>query len=141
MRIKFTVPAVPIAQPRQRHAVRGNHAVNYLPSKHPVHAFKATCRIAAAEVMTGGPMTGAVMLTLQIVLPRPKSITRKTRPNPRLRHAKKPDVDNLVKSIKDALTGLVWVDDSQVAELHASKWVAAATEQPCVIVDVMQVAE
>ena len=29
------------------------------------------------------------------------------------------DVDNLVKSIKDAATGVVWADDSQVVEVHA----------------------
>ena len=29
-------------------------------------------------------------------------------------HTKRPDVDNLLKLVKDALTGLMWVDDRQV---------------------------
>lgn len=29
------------------------------------------------------------------------------------------DLDNLVKLVKDALNGLVWLDDSQVENLHA----------------------
>ena len=29
-------------------------------------------------------------------------------------HTKRPDVDNLLKLVKDSLTGLMWVDDSQV---------------------------
>lgn len=30
------------------------------------------------------------------------------------------DLDNLVKTVKDALNGIAWVDDSQVEELHAT---------------------
>jgi Holliday junction resolvase RusA-like endonuclease len=34
---------------------------------------------------------------------------------------KKPDLDKLVRCVLDALTGVVWKDDSQVASLSASK--------------------
>jgi len=36
-------------------------------------------------------------------------------------HSKKPDVDNLTKIIFDALNGLAWKDDAQIAFLSASK--------------------
>ena len=37
------------------------------------------------------------------------------------RHGSKPDVDNIVKQVKDALKGIVYQDDALVCELHASK--------------------
>lgn len=55
-------------------------------------------------------------------------------------HQKRPDVDNLLKGVLDALAPAGWIeDDSQVVELEASKqvnvvprtevWMAVATEQ------------
>lgn len=43
--IRFSVPAIPLAQPRPRATIRGAHAAVYeAGSKHPIHAFKATMR-------------------------------------------------------------------------------------------------
>jgi len=36
-------------------------------------------------------------------------------------HTSKPDVDNLIKSIKDALNGIAYKDDSQVVQVFARK--------------------
>jgi Holliday junction resolvase RusA-like endonuclease len=36
-------------------------------------------------------------------------------------HSKKPDIDNLTKIIFDALNGVAWKDDSQIATLTAYK--------------------
>ena len=36
--------------------------------------------------------------------------------------AKKPDVDKLLRAVLDALTDIVWVDDSQVYSAHAVKY-------------------
>jgi Holliday junction resolvase RusA-like endonuclease len=38
-----------------------------------------------------------------------------------VQHIKKPDLDNFVKAVKDALKGLVYRDDSQIVRLAASK--------------------
>jgi len=32
---------------------------------------------------------------------------------------KKPDIDNVIKSLLDGMTGAAYVDDSQVMEIHA----------------------
>lgn len=135
--IAFTVPAVPIAQPRQRHAVRGGFAKNYTPSKHPVQAFKATVRLAYAQAAGGVGVTAEpIALRVTFVMPRPKNQHWKTKPTPRYGHTKKPDIDNLLKSLKDALTGLAWVDDSQVCAVEARKFVAAGDESPHVSVQI-----
>ena len=42
-------------------------------------------------------------------------------------HTQKPDADNLAKLIKDALNGLAWHDDCQVADMIVQKyWTANA---------------
>ena len=33
----------------------------------------------------------------------------------------RPDIDNLLKGLLDPLNGILWADDSQVVEVHASK--------------------
>lgn len=36
-------------------------------------------------------------------------------------HTKKPDVDNCVKAVLDAMNGIVWIDDAQIVSLLARK--------------------
>lgn len=43
-----------------------------------------------------------------------------------LPHTKKPDLDKLTRLVFDALTGVVWADDSQVTGVNAIKKYAAA---------------
>jgi len=134
--IEFDVHAVPVAQPRQRSAFVNGQVRNYTPTKHPVNAFKASCREAASAVYDGPPLRDPLRLTLTFVMPRPRQMMWKTKPMPRVSHAKRPDLDNLAKAVKDALSKLVWHDDSQIAQLDATKVIAAGDEQPHVTVKV-----
>lgn len=135
MYVAFIVPSVPVAQPRQRVGVGpGGFARTYLPTKHPVNAFKASVRLSAASAWKADPLAGPLALTLSCVMQRPRAKVWKTRPMPRLRHTGKPDADNLAKSVMDALSGLLWRDDAQVAVLSVKKWIAAGDEQPHVSV-------
>ena len=125
------VPAVPVAQPRAKATTIGGHARMYEADKtHAIHAFKASVRLAWAEATDDPPHDGPVGMSAIFVMPRPKAKRWKTKPMPRYRHVIKPDLDNLVKAVKDALTGLAWVDDSLVCELAATKHVASGGEAP-----------
>lgn len=139
MQITFTVPAVPIAQPRHRiGTIAGKARAFESPKSHPIHAYKATVRHAAAEVYNGPPLDGPLKMQLQFVLPRPKGKTWKTKPMPRYWHASRPDTDNLAKAVKDALSGLCYVDDAQICTLEATKMVADGSEQPHTLVRLTQ---
>lgn len=128
--IQFTIPTIPVAQPRQRHANMGGHIRNYIPTDHPVVAFKAAAQMAAAGAYQGEPLDHPLRVDLVFVMPRPKSMCWKRRPMPRAPFAKKPDRDNLEKSLYDALNGLLWRDDSLICDGRVQKVYAAGDEQP-----------
>lgn len=85
--------------------------------------------VAQQHAPTGGPWTGTVYLILSFSLVRPKSLPRRV-----LHHLKKPDLDKLVRAVKDALKGVMYVDDSQVVDLHATKVYATEDFPPGVLV-------
>ena len=76
---------------------------------------------------SGRPLShfpGAVVVTLDFVMPRPKSTPKRTP------HAvKKPDLDKLIRAVFDAVTSSgVWIDDSQVVAVTAKKRIAESNE-------------
>lgn len=57
-----------------------------------------------------------VRIDIQFYFTRPASAKKREFPSV------KPDVDKLCRGVLDALTGLVFEDDSQVVQIVASKW-------------------
>lgn len=78
-------------------------------------AWKAVVQVKAAEYQ-GEPVRGPVLLSITVrgIRPasNPKNPTR-SKPWP-WAWLVRPDVNNFCKPIEDAMTGIVWVDDSQV---------------------------
>jgi Holliday junction resolvase RusA-like endonuclease len=96
----------------------------YLPSKHPVHGYKAAIR--AAFVAVAGKwktIAGPVQLSVYCRFEMPKSWSKKKRSESQgILHGAKPDADNVLKAVEDALTDCgVWNDDAQVALAFISK--------------------
>lgn len=83
----------------------------------------------ARLAMAGRPLlAGPLRLSVRFILPRPGYHFGTGRNagqlKERFRHAypdKQPDLDKLVRAIKDALTKIVWNDDGQVSRLGAQK--------------------
>jgi Holliday junction resolvase RusA-like endonuclease len=76
------------------------------------------------------PFLGPIRLVMRFQMERGKSVKRKT-------PCVKPDADKLARTVLDALTGIVYVDDGQVVEMVVSK---AYDSEPGVVVDVFPVA-
>lgn len=72
---------------------------------------------AVVQSWPHGVQEGAVDLRLVLLLDRPKSISAKKRPEPIV----KPDVDKLLRTILDALTGVIYKDDAQVIDVRVRK--------------------
>ena len=77
------------------------------------------------------PWDGPVGIELHFGLPKPKSAPRRKRVWP----DKRPDLDKLTRAVLDALTYVVFADDSQVIEIRASKDYGA----PGVVVEIRRV--
>lgn len=72
-----------------------------------------------------GQFLGPVALRVQFSLPRPKSLPKRV-----VAHLTAPDLDKLVRSVGDALTGVLYRDDAQVVELRARKVYAGIGTAP-----------
>jgi Holliday junction resolvase RusA-like endonuclease len=77
---------------------------------------------------------GPVRLRLRFAMPRPKSVKPKKRPLPSV----KPDLSKLCRAIEDALTGVLYRDDSQVTSIDAAKIYADSETPPGVFVEVFE---
>jgi Holliday junction resolvase RusA-like endonuclease len=119
--IEFTVFSVPVAQPRQsQRVVRTKDgrvfATNYMKRDAPVQEYKYQIKQTARQEMNGEPLwEGPLGMEVGVYLPRPKIMDGKKWPGGRIYHSGKKDVDNLFKSVADALTGTVYRDDGQIS--------------------------
>lgn len=132
-RIEFTVPAVPVAQPRPRAvSMNGKARMAGPPKSHAVHSYRATvAQTFAAERPGMAPLDGPLVVRMLFVMPRPGRLRWKTRPMPREPYtAAKNDWDNLGKSTCDALNQIAWRDDGQIVRAEVERWIAAGDEQP-----------
>jgi Holliday junction resolvase RusA-like endonuclease len=65
---------------------------------------------------------GATRLEVVFYMPIPKSLSKKKRESLMGQyHIKKPDTDNLIKTVKDALNEVLYKDDSIICEVEAKK--------------------
>jgi len=85
------------------------------------------------------PLEGAVSVYLSFFLPRPQHLIWKTKPMPAIHCDKRPDIDNLAKSVIDGLTGIAFKDDGQISSLHLVKRYHAGDKEPRVEIEVTKV--
>lgn len=120
--IQFTVLGEPVAQGRPRASTVGGHIRMYDPAKSS--DYKDYVRLTASTYAPAKPLTGALGMMLLVYRPIPKSFSRKKAAEAEagiLRPTVKPDADNYLKGVKDALKGVIWQDDSQVVDAFVSK--------------------
>lgn len=121
--IKFTIIGEPVAQGRPRFSTQGGFARAYDPKKSS--DFKQYVKMVAAGIAPSEILTGELNLIVDVYRSIPKSFSKKKIEmalNGTLRPTSKPDVDNYVKGIKDALNKVIWKDDSQIVSLTVRKW-------------------
>ena len=63
---------------------------------------------------------GEVYLQIEFFYEIPKSWTKKKKESAKW-HTSKPDIDNLIKSVMDSLSGIAFKDDGQVVMIQARK--------------------
>jgi Holliday junction resolvase RusA-like endonuclease len=118
--IRITVEGAPVGKGRPRF-VR-SRGIAFTPAK--TANYEAILAARGAEAMAGrSPLEGPLVVRMTAFMPLAKSWSRKKtaaalegseRPG-------KPDLDNIVKAVGDALNQIVWRDDAQIAEARLSK--------------------
>ena len=121
--LQFHIDGDPVPKGRPKFRKVGGFVSTYSPKK--TVAYEEVVRQAAKSAM--GPtdlLETPVGVYLYIRLPVPQSYTKKRREaclSGQEKPTKKPDIDNLAKSILDGFNGVIWKDDSQIVSLHVTK--------------------
>lgn len=124
--LKIVIPGSPIGQGRPKFTTINGHAKAYDPEKS--RNYKAYVKMLATQAMkeTGFErIDGPCNVVIQAYFEVPKSKSKKFREAALLdqvRPTKKPDADNIVKAIQDALNGLVYKDDACIVNLSCEKF-------------------
>lgn len=80
----------------------------------------------------GKPMEGPLKVSLRFYFKRPKKCLKCYKDT-------RPDIDNLVKLVCDALNGLAWKDDGQIVILEAYKLYCQHPDKPCIQLEIKEV--
>ena len=124
--ITFSIPGKP--QPKQRPRVTSRGAYTPQATVDYERLVGWQCR----SVYKGKPLTQAVKMTVRVFFKLPKRTVKEKGDW----HTSRPDLDNIVKSIKDGLNGIAYEDDSQIVYLVATKQWAS---EDYVIVEIEEV--
>ena len=112
----FVFYGEPVAQGRPRFTTGCGYARAYDPEKS--RKYKEQIKREAVEQMAGRPpLEGALVMRVRIYRSMPSAFSRKKvelAENGLLRPTTRPDMDNYLKGVKDALNGVCWKDDSQI---------------------------
>lgn len=131
MTIRFVVPGEPVAKGRPRFG-KGR---TYTPPQ--TVAYERSVAWECKAAMAGQkPLIGPVGLEVVVWLSIPPSWPRKRKQAALAGswHAtSRPDADNYAKAVCDGMSGIAFVDDSQIVDLRVLKRYA---EKPCVAVTV-----
>ena len=140
MRRFLCIPGQPQGKARARTVLQGGKVHSYTPAK--TAAYEA---LVAGTYKTSFPdaetATGAVEVAIRAIYEVPKSWPRKRKQEALaglIPVTTKPDCDNILKIVADALNGVAWVDDSQIVFAKVRKAYGAEarveveiwTEQP-----------
>lgn len=140
--ISFHVPGTPAPQGSKSYLGHGR----MVESSKRVKPWRTDVRAEAMRHFER-PLHGPIRLDLTFLFPRPASHLGTGRNAGRLKpsappeHTRKPDADKLARAILDALTGVVYVDDSQVIVLVTYKRWAEVGDRPGARVSVVAIEE
>ena len=120
--ITFKVDCIPLPKGRPRFARRGKFVSTYTDKTTLQYedfiADKAKRAMGSSE-----PLEVALEAFFYFSIPVPKSYSKKRREAclSGLERPMKKDLDNLIKSVSDAMNKIVYKDDAQIVVLHATK--------------------
>lgn len=117
--IAIYIPGKAVAQSRPRFARRGDNVSTYDAA--PSRDYKSWVKHCALEVIK---QTGAALITRDVPLQMVMTVTISrpaSAPKKRICPVVKPDLDNIQKTVQDALEGIVYQADQQIVSIRSVK--------------------
>ncbi|MGS5517699.1 RusA family crossover junction endodeoxyribonuclease [Clostridioides difficile] len=120
MKINFTIDGEPIGKerPRMNSITKRTYTPNKTKNYEDYIKYLYQSKVKYH-------FTGYIKMTLRCYYSIAKSNSKKVKEQKRnnvLRPSKKPDIDNVVKIVADALNEIAYKDDTQIVEVVASKY-------------------
>lgn len=137
--IEFSIPGPP--QGKERPRVERNPYTGKIHARTPEKTTKYEDFVRLCCGNKNSRIICPVMVHIEAVFPVPCSVSNKAKE--RMYQGleapcKKPDIDNIVKIILDALNGFLYCDDKQVISIMAKKRYVRFGENPHVYVKVLE---
>ena len=123
MQITFAIFGEPVPKGRPRFSTRGKFPIAYTPEKTKTYETEVAM-MAKAAMGASKALEGALEAFIYVTYAVPASYSKK-RSEACLsgleKHTKKPDLDNVVKSVVDGMDKIVFNNDSQITSIHSTK--------------------
>lgn len=122
--VQMALPFEPVPKGRPRFHVFRGRVHTFTPQKTKEFEY---CVAEYYKGAAGGCyFAKGVPITVSMIfgMPMPASTSKKRKADMLediIKHTVKPDCDNLIKAILDALNGVAWYDDAQIVTLHVQK--------------------
>jgi len=121
--VTFKIDGNPQGKGRPRFARMGGFVKTYTDAK--TKSYEEHVALCAKRAMGASePLKTPLEAFIYISMPVPTSYSKKRKEaclNNFEKPTKKPDIDNVCKGIFDAMNKIVYVDDTQIIALHATK--------------------
>jgi len=121
--IMFTVYGHPVAKGRPRFSTRGKFFVAYTPEKTKTYESEVGM-MAKAAMGASKALEGALEAFIYVTFTVPASYSKKRTEaclSDTEKHTKRPDLDNVIKSVIDGMDKIVFDNDSQITSIHSTK--------------------
>lgn len=122
--VDFRITKAPAGKQRPKFSTRGRYPIAYTPGKTVDNEIYVRGCFIEKSRGRQFPEKTPLSITLYSYYPIPKSLSKKAKAAMEAGYilpVVKPDLDNVIKLIMDALNGYAWKDDNQVVEIISKK--------------------
>ena len=122
MTFTFEIVGEPQGKGRPRFSTRGGFVKTYTPEK--TASYENFVKLCYLNKYKGQKLDGEIIAEITAYFSIPKSFSKKKRSEAiegKIMPTKKPDTDNIAKTILDSLNGIAFEDDKQVVALLVKK--------------------
>ena len=122
MTFTFEIVGDPQGKGRPRFSTRGGFVKTYTPEK--TASYENFVKLCYLNKYKGQKLDGEIIAEIIAYFSIPKSLSKKKRSEAiegKIKPTKKPDTDNIAKTILDSLNGIAFEDDKQVVALLVKK--------------------